>query len=92
MMNDEKKWQREDDARTLAQAEEIKADQSRLDGARSEAAEMAKEQDNRTKALRRVAGNAKPTKNSKPSPAYVGRPIPSMGPKLVTNPGITYNQ
>jgi hypothetical protein len=37
----EEKWQREDDARTLARAEEIRSDKKRLRGAVSEATTMA---------------------------------------------------
>jgi hypothetical protein len=37
MDHDEKKWQRERDLRTLREAEELKADKGRLDGAKAEA-------------------------------------------------------
>ena len=48
---EELKWQRRDDARTLARAEEIKADKERYDGAKIGAEETA-----RLNGLTKVAG------------------------------------
>lgn len=53
---DEKKWRAQDDARMLAEAEQIKQDQTRLDAARQAAKEMADEETERAKAMRKVAG------------------------------------
>ena len=58
----EKKWQREDDARTLGRAEEIKVDKKRLAGAKKEAKVMANADDKRLAALRKVAKGAAPKK------------------------------
>jgi membrane protein involved in colicin uptake len=55
----EAEWQAEDDARSLAQAEEIKADKARLDKAQSAAKRMADEEAERAKAMRKVAGRKK---------------------------------
>lgn len=49
-------WQAQDDARALAQAEEIKADKPRLDKAQQAAKKMADEEAERAKAMRKVAG------------------------------------
>lgn len=51
----EKKWQRESDAHTLAEAQVIKTDKKRHKGAVSEAKVMAKEQQRRARALNNVA-------------------------------------
>jgi hypothetical protein len=55
----EAEWQAEDDARSLAQAEEIKADKPRLDKAQDAAKRMADEEAERAKAMRKVAGRKK---------------------------------
>ena len=51
----DKKWRAEDDARTLAEAERIKVDKSRMDAASTAAKRMADEEAERTQALRKVA-------------------------------------
>lgn len=53
---DEKRWQAEDDARAMAQAEEVKADKARLDAAQQAAKRMADEETKRAQAMRKVAG------------------------------------
>jgi hypothetical protein len=58
----DRKWMAEDDARTLAQAEAIKADAKRVAAAKNAAAQMVKEQEQRTKALKTVAN--KPVKQT----------------------------
>ena len=66
----EAKWQREDDARTLARAEEIRADKKRSAGAVKEAGVMAKRADREAAAIRKVAGKKKAVKKAvKKSPA-----------------------
>lgn len=50
------KWQRRDDARTLARAEEIKADKERFSGAKLGAKEILEEETNRLNGLSKVAG------------------------------------
>lgn len=51
----DKKWQRENDAHTLAEAEAIKADKGRLSGAKKEAKIMVKETTKRQLAMKKVA-------------------------------------
>ena len=53
---EELKWQRRDDARTLARAEEIKADKERYDGAKISAKEILAEETARLNGLTKVAG------------------------------------
>ena len=52
---DDKKYQEEDDARTLARGEEIKADKKRMSGAKKGAKRMVTEEEARLKGLRKVA-------------------------------------
>lgn len=59
----DQQWQREGDARTLAQAEEIKANRSRMAGAKKEAAKMAKEKTAQAARLKRVAKKPATTPN-----------------------------
>jgi len=54
------KWQREDDARTLARAQEIIADKKRHSGAVKEAKNMVKTEEKRAMAMKKVAAK-KPT-------------------------------
>lgn len=72
----EKKWKREDDARTLARAEEIKADANRYRDAVLESQKMVDEQVNRVKGLAKIAGRAKELPRVSPvgrkNPATVG--------------------
>jgi hypothetical protein len=56
MPETEAEWQAEDDARALAQAEEIKSDKPRMDKARDAAKKMADEEAERARAMRKVAG------------------------------------
>lgn len=55
MSVEEEKWKAECDARTLAEAEVIKADKQRLAKAQSAAKEMIKETQLRTRGLAKVA-------------------------------------
>lgn len=52
----EARWRAEDDARALAQAEEVKADKARLSKAQEAAKKMADEDAARVRAMRKVAG------------------------------------
>lgn len=52
----QKDWQKEDDARVLAEAKQIQADPNRLKGAQEAAKRMADETEKRAKAMRQVAG------------------------------------
>lgn len=55
----EKKWEAEEDAHTLARAEEILKKKGRLKAAKTAARRMAKEQQERATALKNVAGGVK---------------------------------
>ena len=65
---EELKWRRRSDARTLAEAEQIKADQERYNGAIQGAKEIAQEEIERVKGIAKVAGMKTPTapKNTVP--------------------------
>lgn len=58
----ERDWQARDDARTLARAKEIEADQKRLDAAKVQARVMLEEEKKELSALSKVAG--KPIKQA----------------------------
>lgn len=58
---EQQKWQAQDDAHILAQAESIKSDPKRITAAKKEAANMVKEQEQRAQAMKKVAGNATKT-------------------------------
>lgn len=55
---EEAEWRRQDDARTLARAEEIKADKERLAEAHRGAKEILEKEATRLKGLSKVAKNA----------------------------------
>lgn len=55
MSAEDKKWQAENDARTLAEAEVIKNDSSRLKAAQNAAKGMAKEKQDEASAMSNVA-------------------------------------
>ncbi len=57
LAQDEKRWRAESDARTLAEAEQIKQDEPRLTEAQQAAKRMADEEAERAKAMRKVAGS-----------------------------------
>lgn len=58
---DEKKWQAEDDARTMARYEEIMADSKRRNAAIKEARSQAADLNKRANIMNRVAGASKTT-------------------------------
>jgi len=76
-LREQKKWQREDDARTLARAQEITDNKARHNGAIREAKIMAREDAKRVAAMKKVAAkkvvpktapkkrNTKSTKNKR---------------------------
>jgi len=82
-------WQAEEDARSLARAEEIKADESRLSKAQDAAKVMADEEAEKAKAMRKVAGRKKSEPdsnkedNSKEKPKRV-----FSGPEEVASPSV----
>lgn len=74
---EELKWQRRDDARILARAEEIKADKERYDGAKIGAKEILAEETARLNGLNKVAGR-RPSKVQPPEEEKqrsVGQPL-----------------
>ena len=62
MAAQERKWQAENDAHTLAEAKKIKADKGRSTRASREAKKMATEQQKHASALNKVAQKAAPKK------------------------------
>lgn len=62
LTKDEKKWRAESDAYTLAEAEAIRADKSRLKLAAVEAKKMAKEAEARAKGMKKVSSLSKKKK------------------------------
>ena len=58
---EDKKWQRRDDARTLARAQEIKADKERMKGAVLGAREIASEEIARVQGIAKIAGMRTPS-------------------------------
>lgn len=65
---EEQKWRRRSDARTLAEAEQIKADKERYQGAILGAKEIAKEEIERVKGIAKVANMQTPKAPSTPTP------------------------
>ncbi len=69
MMTDEPKsdaeWQAHCDANTLAGAEEIKADPTRMKAAQAQAVKMAEDKEEEAKAMEKVAGKATGSPNEK---------------------------
>lgn len=57
MSQDEKRWQAEDDARTMARYEEIMADNSRKRAAIAEAKKQASDLNKRASIMNKVASN-----------------------------------
>jgi len=63
----DRQWQRESDARTLAEAKIIETTPTRLKGATTEAKKMAKQSTQQAKAMTKVANRSKPVSRSKRS-------------------------
>ena len=72
---EELKWRQRSDARTLAEAEQIKADKERYQGAILGAKEIAKEEIERMQGIAKVAGMKTP--KDKPCAMYGQRVIPN---------------
>ena len=85
---EELKWRQRDDARTLAEAERIKADQERYNGAILGAKEIAREEIERVKGIAKVAGIRTPK-------APKAEPVQNLGysqrvvPNTVVTPQFT---
>ena len=58
MSAEDLKWQGRSDARTLAEAEAIKADKARLENAKKEAKSMTAEREKELNGMRKVAGKS----------------------------------
>lgn len=67
-IGEDKRWRAREDAYSLAQAEEVKADPARLEAARKEAQKMVEEEQERLKGMRKAAGQkvslSKPSSNA----------------------------
>ena len=76
-MKSEKQWRSENDARTLAEAEKIKNDSSRLKNAQTAAKKMVKEQKEDLQSLSKVAQTNKPSQSltSKKEPIKLSIPV-----------------
>lgn len=66
---EEQKWRRRSDARTLAEAEQIKADKERYKGAIIGAKEIAQEEIDRVRGIAKVAGMKTPRTSQEEIPA-----------------------
>lgn len=71
-MKSEAQWRKEDDAHTLARAEEIKADKARFAGAQQAAQQMIEEQKQRVNSLAKVAGGGETQKKMQKSDGFSG--------------------
>ncbi len=60
----DKKWEREDDARTLARAQEIMSNKTRYSGAVKEAKIMAVKEDEQIKAMKKIAARKVTTRKA----------------------------
>lgn len=76
---EELKWRRRSDARTLAEAEQIKADEERYKGAILGAKEIAKEEIERVKGIAKVANMQTPKAPKAPENTVTG-----VAPKQIT--------
>ena len=68
MSAEDLKWQGRSDARTLAEANAIKADKARLENAKKEAKSMIAEREKELNGMRKVAGKSQRKVNNKPEP------------------------
>ncbi len=64
----EKEWQGQDDARTLARAEEIKSDKKRLSNAIVQATKIAKTAEKEMKNIKKIANKSTPKKQTSKTP------------------------
>ena len=83
--DEEAKWRRRSDARTLAEAEQIKADKERLNGAILGAKEIAQEE------IARVQGIAKVAGMKAPQPPKAEVPPQMYGQKVIQSEAIAFN-
>ena len=67
---EEMKWRARDDARTLARAEEIKADKERMKLAQEGAREILNEESKRLNGLNKVAGRKTPKTTETPKEEF----------------------
>ena len=87
-MNDEEaKWRRRCDARTLAEAEQIKADQERYKGAILGAKEIAQEEIERVKGIAKVAGMQTPKAPKAPENTVTAQTV--YGQRVIPNTVVT---
>ena len=80
---EDRKWQAENDVRTLTEAEEIKEAPSRLKAAKTAARRMVKKEREKVNAMSRVAGSSSgkvTTKKTAPKVKEKSRTKPAMAP------------
>lgn len=70
----EAQWQAENDARTIARADAIKADPQRLQAAKGAAARIVGEETAEANSLRRLAGQSAPPPGQAPMPTRRSTP------------------
>lgn len=85
---EELKWRRRSDARTLAEAEQIKADQERYKGAILGAKEIAQEEIERVKGIAKVAGMQTPKAPKAPENTVTAQPV-VYGQRVIPNTVVT---
>ena len=83
---EELKWRRRSDARTLAEAEQIKADKERLNGAILGAKEIAQEEIARVQGIAKVAGMKAPQTPKAPENTVTA---PLYGQRVISQTGVT---
>lgn len=83
---EELKWRRRSDARTLAEAEQIKADQERYKGAILGAKEIAQEEIARVQGIAKVAGMKAPNTPKAPENTVTGVTHKQQTITTATNP------
>lgn len=86
MSEDEKKWRQRDDARVLAEAEQIKADKERYSGAILGAKEIAREELERVQGIAKVAGMKTPTAPRNGEPKGISCTSQSFNKRGYKNP------
>lgn len=86
MSEEDRRWQRQADARTLANAEQIKADKKRYSEAQKGAKEILQEEARRLEGLSKIASNPTVTKVVKKAEVEQEVSQPTMRGKSYPNP------
>lgn len=85
---EEQKWRRRSDARTLAEAEQIKADKERYNGAILGAKEIAQEEIARVQGIAKVAGMKAPQTPKAPENTTTAQTV-VYGQRVIPNTVVT---